>query len=69
MRAFVARNFGEAPAIHGLPIPASVDAFLIRDVYRSRMKLIHWRRSFEASSRNHLLVLSHGVGFTRNQME
>ena len=41
MRAFVGRNFGEAPAIYSLPIPASDNAFLICEVYPSRMKLIH----------------------------
>jgi NADPH2:quinone reductase len=30
MRAFAVRSFGEAPAIHDLPIPAAQEAFLIR---------------------------------------
>ncbi|HEX4080968.1 MAG TPA: NADP-dependent oxidoreductase [Rhizomicrobium sp.] len=30
MRAFAVRSFGEAPAIHDLPVPAAEDAFLIR---------------------------------------
>jgi NADPH:quinone reductase-like Zn-dependent oxidoreductase len=30
MRAFAVRSFGEAPAIHNLPIPAADGAFLIR---------------------------------------
>jgi NADPH:quinone reductase len=30
MRAFAVRSFGEAPAIHDLPVPASDGAFLIR---------------------------------------
>lgn len=30
MRAFAVRSFGEAPAIHDLPIPAAEGAFLIR---------------------------------------
>ena len=33
MRAFAVRNFGEAPAIYNLPIPASDGAFLIRVRY------------------------------------
>jgi NADPH:quinone reductase-like Zn-dependent oxidoreductase len=33
MRAFAVRNFGEAPAIHDLPIPAEDGAFLIRVRY------------------------------------
>ena len=33
MRAFAVRSFGEAPAIHDLPIPAVDDAFLIRVRY------------------------------------
>jgi NADPH2:quinone reductase len=33
MRAFAVRSFGEAPAIHDLPIPAADGAFLIRVKY------------------------------------
>ncbi len=33
MRAFAVRSFGEAPAIHDLPIPAADGAFLIRVRY------------------------------------
>jgi NADPH:quinone reductase len=33
MRAFAVRSFGEAPAIHDLPIPAAEGAFLIRVRY------------------------------------
>ena len=33
MRAFAVRSFGEAPAIHDLPIPAADSAFLIRVRY------------------------------------
>jgi hypothetical protein len=33
MRAFAVRSFGEAPAIHDLPIPAVDGAFLIRVRY------------------------------------
>ena len=33
MRAFAVRSFGEAPAIHNLPIPAADGAFLIRVAY------------------------------------
>jgi NADPH:quinone reductase len=33
MRAFAFRSFGEAPAIHDLPIPAEDGAFLIRVRY------------------------------------
>jgi NADPH:quinone reductase len=33
MRAFAVRSFGEAPAIHDLPIPAADGAFLIRVQY------------------------------------
>ena len=33
MRAFAVRSFGEAPAIHELPIPAADGAFLIRVKY------------------------------------
>ena len=33
MHAFAVRNFGEAPAIHDLPIPAADGAFLIRVRY------------------------------------
>jgi NADPH:quinone reductase-like Zn-dependent oxidoreductase len=33
MRAFAVRSFGEAPAIHDLPIPATEGAFLIRVKY------------------------------------
>jgi NADPH2:quinone reductase len=33
MRAFAVRSFGEAPAIHDLPIPAEDGAFLIRVRY------------------------------------
>jgi NADPH:quinone reductase-like Zn-dependent oxidoreductase len=33
MRAFAVRSFGEAPAIHDLPIPAADSAFLIRVKY------------------------------------
>lgn len=33
MRAFAVRGFGEAPAIHNLPIPAADGAFLIRVTY------------------------------------
>jgi len=33
MRAFAVKNFGEAPAIHDLPIPAADGAFLIRVRY------------------------------------
>jgi len=33
MRAFAVRRFGEAPAIHNLPIPAADGAFLIRVRY------------------------------------
>ena len=33
MHAFAVRNFGEAPAIHDLPIPAADGAFLIRVKY------------------------------------
>ena len=30
MRAYAVRSFGEAPAIHDLPIPSANGAFLIR---------------------------------------
>jgi NADPH:quinone reductase-like Zn-dependent oxidoreductase len=33
MRAFAVQSFGEAPAIHDLPIPAASDAFLLRVAY------------------------------------
>ena len=33
MRAFAVQSFGEAPAIHDLPIPAADRAFLIRVRY------------------------------------
>jgi NADPH2:quinone reductase len=33
VRAFAVPRFGEAPAIHDLPIPAANDAFLIRVRY------------------------------------
>jgi NADPH2:quinone reductase len=33
MRAFAVRSFGEAPAIHDLPVPAAEGAFLIRVKY------------------------------------
>jgi NADPH:quinone reductase-like Zn-dependent oxidoreductase len=33
MRAFAVRSFGEAPAIHNLPVPAADDALLIRVTY------------------------------------
>jgi NADPH:quinone reductase-like Zn-dependent oxidoreductase len=33
MRAFAVRTFGEAPAIHDLPVPAADGAFLIRVTY------------------------------------
>src|SRR6476646_3456859 len=33
MRAFAVQKFGEAPAIHELPIPAADGAFLIRVCY------------------------------------
>ena len=33
MRAFAVQSFGEAPAIHDLPIPAAGDAFLLRVAY------------------------------------
>jgi NADPH:quinone reductase len=33
MRAFAVRNFGEAPALHDLPIPSADRAFLIRVKY------------------------------------
>jgi NADPH:quinone reductase len=33
VRAFAVRSFGEAPAIHDLPIPAADGAFLIRVAY------------------------------------
>jgi NADPH:quinone reductase-like Zn-dependent oxidoreductase len=33
MRAFAVRSFGEAPAIHELPVPAADGAFLIRVTY------------------------------------
>ena len=33
MRAFAVQSFGEAPAIHDLPIPAADGAFLIRVRY------------------------------------
>jgi NADPH2:quinone reductase len=33
MRAFAVRSFGEAPAIHDLPIPAAAGAFLLRVAY------------------------------------
>ena len=33
MRAFAVRRFGEAPAIHDLPVPDADDAFLIRVRY------------------------------------
>ena len=33
MRAFAVRRFGEAPAIHDLPIPPAGGAFLIRVRY------------------------------------
>ena len=33
MRAFAVRSFGEAPAIHDLPVPAADGAFLLRVVY------------------------------------
>jgi NADPH:quinone reductase-like Zn-dependent oxidoreductase len=33
MRAFAVRSFGEAPAIHDLPVPAADGAFLLRVTY------------------------------------
>jgi NADPH2:quinone reductase len=33
MRAFAVQSFGEAPAIHDLPVPAASDAFLLRVAY------------------------------------
>ena len=33
MRAFAVQGFGEAPAIHDLPVPAAGDAFLLRVAY------------------------------------
>jgi NADPH:quinone reductase len=33
MRAFAVRSFGEAPAIHDLPVPAADGAFLLRVAY------------------------------------
>jgi NADPH2:quinone reductase len=33
MRAFAVRSFGEAPAIHDLPIPTAAGAFLLRVAY------------------------------------
>jgi NADPH2:quinone reductase len=33
MRAFAVRDFGEAPAIHDLPVPAADGAFLLRVAY------------------------------------
>jgi NADPH:quinone reductase-like Zn-dependent oxidoreductase len=33
MRAFAVRSFGDAPAIHDLPVPAAGDAFLLRVTY------------------------------------
>jgi len=33
MRAFAVRSFGEAPAVHDLPVPAADGAFLIRVTY------------------------------------
>jgi NADPH:quinone reductase-like Zn-dependent oxidoreductase len=33
MRAFAVRSFGEAPAIHDLPVPAADGAFLLRAAY------------------------------------
>src|ERR1700691_2491038 len=33
MRAFAVQSFGEAPAIHDLPVPAAGDAFLLRVAY------------------------------------
>ena len=33
MRAFAVQSFGEAPAIHDLPIPTASDAFLLRVAY------------------------------------
>jgi NADPH:quinone reductase-like Zn-dependent oxidoreductase len=33
MRAFAVRSFGEAPAVHDLPVPSAEDAFLIRVRY------------------------------------
>jgi NADPH:quinone reductase len=33
MRAFAVRSFGEAPAIHDLPVPAAGGAFLLRVAY------------------------------------
>jgi NADPH:quinone reductase-like Zn-dependent oxidoreductase len=33
MRAFAVRSFGEAPAVHDLPVPAADDGFLIRVRY------------------------------------
>ena len=33
MRAFAVKSFGEAPAIHDLPIPAAEGSFLIRVKY------------------------------------
>jgi NADPH:quinone reductase-like Zn-dependent oxidoreductase len=33
MRAFAVQSFGEAPAIHDLPIPTAGDAFLLRVTY------------------------------------
>jgi NADPH:quinone reductase-like Zn-dependent oxidoreductase len=33
MRAFAVRSFGEAPAVHDLPVPAAGDAFLLRVTY------------------------------------
>ena len=46
MRAFAVRSFGEAPAIHDLPVPAVEDAFLIRVTYAGvnpiDYKLVEW---------------------------
>lgn len=33
MRAFAVRSFGEAPAIHDLPVPAADNALLMRVTY------------------------------------